>query len=124
MRQVHTYSGVKLAEALNIGRDTALQIIRLVRDQDRGEVFSYPRAKRRYIECYHDPGLHDLILHVIDSLLGTCGIEGWCLQDSYTDGVSYCNTGDTYAYTVVYGPDGLFYLTSLGDAIERWPSGD
>ena len=124
MRQVHTYSGAKLAAALGIDRDTALRIIRLVRDQDRGEVFSYPRAKRRYIECYHDPGLHDLILHVIDSLLGTCGIEGWTLPDSFTEGVSYCNPGDQYVYTVVLGPDDRFYLASWEGAYERWPSGD
>lgn len=124
MRQVHTYSGVKLAAALGIDRDTALQIIRLVRDMDIPTIMSHPEAQRRYRECYHHPGYPDIVLHVIDALLDTCGVEGWCLMDSYTEGVSYCNAGDTYSTTIFLSPDDQFYVCCLAEAAERWPSGD
>lgn len=126
MRQVHTYSGVKLAEALNVDRDTALQIKTLAKQElSYNDLLSrYQAADSMYRRCYSEPSEESLIMEVIDDLLGTHGVEGWTLPDSFTDGVSYCNKGDQYIYTVVLGPDDRFYLASWEDAYKRWPSGD
>jgi hypothetical protein len=66
-------------------------------------------------------------MSVIDQLLGTHGVEAirgewqngyWC--DIVAD---YCNTGDTYAVTVMrvrrdFGPD-RFIVSTMGDFVER-----
>ena len=67
-------------------------------------------------------------LDAIDKLLGTCGTEAirgeW--QNGYwCDIVAvYCNTGDTYAVTVIHvadarNPEGRFIVSSWGDWVER-----
>ena len=77
---------------------------------------------RRYCECYNPPSAEDMALHVADCILQTHGVEGWCLAGSHTRGVSYCNTGDSYALTIVLGPAGYFYVSGWEDAAIRWPS--
>ena len=75
----------------------------------------------RILQCYSWPDAADLTLHVADAILNTHGVEGWVSSDSYTDGVSYCNTGDSYAATLILGPDGCFYVGGWADAAELWP---
>jgi len=104
---------------------TNLEIIRALwsRDlsaQDLREMFE--PADHRYRQCYTSPDFDDLLMHVFDHLLGTTGIEGWTIGDSMTEGVSYCNTGDTYAMTIGLTPDGLF-LGSWEEMAARWPKG-
>ena len=64
-----------------------------------GSLYAIPAAQSRYDECYHPPAYEDLAIHVMDALLGTCGVEGLALD--LRDGVSYCNTGDSYAPTII-----------------------
>jgi hypothetical protein len=61
-------------------------------------------------------------LEAIDELLGTHGVEGF-------NGVSYCNTGESYNTTVLYirhnksyGPCNGFSIGSWGDLVERYPA--
>ena len=82
---------------------------------------AYPAAAARIQECYHPPTYNDKALHVMDSLLSTFGVEGACVQDSMHDGFSYCNTGDTYAMTIILRTlDGRdqWILCSWGSLVE------
>jgi len=68
-------------------------------------------------------------LEVIDKLLGTHGTEAirgdW--QNGYWCDIvaAYCNTGDTYAVTVIHvrgngwNPQGRFIVSTMGDFVER-----
>lgn len=69
-------------------------------------------------------------LEAIDKLLGTCGTEAirgeW--QNGYWCDIvaTYCNTGDTYALTVIHvrgdgswNEPGRFIVSSWGDWVER-----
>lgn len=68
-------------------------------------------------------------LEVIDKLLGAFGTEAirgeW--QNGYWCDIlaAYCNTGDTYALTVIHvrgdgwNPAGRFIISSWGDWVER-----
>jgi hypothetical protein len=65
----------------------------------------------------------EIKLQAIDEVLGTCGVEA--LGDLPDDSTSpapyaYCNTGDSYAATLVYkhATDNLF-ISSWGDIAER-----
>jgi hypothetical protein len=70
------------------------------------------RADAHARACYHDPGRDVLILYAADELLGTYGVEGWPTNGG-RDGVSYCNTGDTYAATL-FLVRGRFMVSDLG----------
>jgi len=73
-------------------------------------------ARRRVRECYHRPEAWNVALYALDALLGTFGVEGWAR--SMRSGVSYCNTGDTYAPTFVYDTDEGWLYCSWGDLAE------
>jgi hypothetical protein len=68
-------------------------------------------------QCYNRPSGSELALHAADVLLGTSGIEGIELPDGSF--LSYANTGETYAGTVVHTYDEGFYWSSWGDEVER-----
>lgn len=54
--------------------------------------------------------------------LGTFGVEGSCFKDSYTSGLSYLNSGDTYEVTILFRSDReRFWVGSWGDFVERHP---
>lgn len=55
----------------------------------------------------------------IDKILNTCGVEYVpCGQGANSPPFYYCNTGDSYAATVVK-MRGKFRVTSWGDIVER-----
>jgi hypothetical protein len=63
-------------------------------------------------------------LELIDDVLDTCGVES-IRHESYDGGywgdvvASYCNTGDTYASTILFDTErDVFYVTSYGDWLE------
>lgn len=60
--------------------------------------------------CYNTPTREEQALHAADDLLGTCGVEGYADEDG-RGGVSYCNTGDTYALTL-FLDHGAFRVSS------------
>jgi len=77
--------------------------------------------------CYHRPREQDLILPAVTALLDLHGVEAIRVEGEWLDNyhgdivASYCNTGDTYAETVLLDHEtGEFVLTSWGDFLENW----
>ena len=91
-----------------------------------------PACKRWVESCYHTPDLdgHEAKLEACNELLGMHGVEAIQSEDAphYTDeGVrmcppfSYCNTGDTYALTLIRDHSaGQWMVASWGDAFEEY----
>ena len=82
---------------------------------------AYPAAAARIQECYHPPTYNDKALHVMDSLLSTFGVAGACVRNAMYDGMSYCDTGDTYATTIVLlslGGHDTWHVCSWGSLVE------
>lgn len=88
------------------------------------ETYAYARS------CYNDPfqgGMwrRTVALHAIDRILGTCGVEALGPIDMHAGPpFEYCNTGDTYAATLIYsrenGADNLF-IGCWGTVTETHP---
>lgn len=74
----------------------------ILRKADPREVS--PACDRWVRQCFNTPRIEEQILCAIDEILGTYGIEGWS-SDTGRRGVTYCNTGDTYARTFALVPD-------------------
>ncbi len=73
--------------------------------------------------CYNEPSDDEQTLHAADDLLGNYGVEGWCDQDDFSrPGVSYSNTGDSYARTI-FLRDGVFILSTFEGMATRYPRG-
>jgi hypothetical protein len=73
-------------------------------------------------QLYSQPARSHAKIEAIDRVLETCGVEGWADPTDYRHGVSYCNTGDTYAATICLITDDRgtrWYLGSWGDLAER-----
>jgi hypothetical protein len=103
-----------------------------------GDPTAIAKQIRKVMECFHHDWLleHVLsnlsldlpnhmyrssLLHLqlwtIDRLLDCHGLE---MIGSTSDGLEYCNTGDTYMSTVGYDyKKGKFVVTSYGDWVER-----
>lgn len=111
----------RLASVLSLDTDTARKVRRLLDGTDDPCDVS-KQAANWHRSCYNPPSLADAIMVAVDEVIGTYGVEGWADPDNYRNGVSYCNTGDTYAPTVCLIDDdrGLrWYLGSWGDLAER-----
>lgn len=71
-------------------------------------------------QCYNAPNEDDVIMEAINELLGTYGVEGQPCEEDPRHGISYCNTGDTYALTVFYfSKSGKFRLATQEDIFSR-----
>lgn len=76
--------------------------------------------------CYNDPFQGEgwrrtMMLHAIDEILGTFGVEPLGPVDM-RDGppFEYCNTGDSYAATIIYSRESdTLRIGSWGDIAER-----
>lgn len=114
-----TYPSVKRLQAcLHIDAEIARKVRALMKgEMDPCDV---PQCAQWVRQCHHEPPVREKIMCAIDGLLDTHGVEA--LGDSGTyryPQFSYCNTGDSYACTVVY--DYLkdrYLLTSWGDLVE------
>lgn len=75
-------------------------------------------------QCYHEPHetAPETIMHAIDGVLETCGTEAiWSNRSCTRPVAEYCNTGDSYAATVLYDYMSETYkITSWGAWIERY----
>lgn len=70
--------------------------------------------------CYHRPSKRELIMRAIDEELGTFGVEAITSGPEQELHANYCNTGDSYAPTVLLcHKRKRFLLTSWGDYVER-----
>jgi hypothetical protein len=112
------YPSVKrIASMLNLDTATARKVRGLMDGTIAASSVADPRT---YRPSDNGSALHRL--DAIDMVLGTCGVEGWADPTDYRHGVSYCNTGDTYAATICLITDGRgtrWYLGSWGDLAER-----
>jgi hypothetical protein len=88
-----------------------------------------PDTDRYARSCYSDPfNSHmwrvTMALHAIDRILGTHGVEslGEGSGLGHAPPYEYCNTGDTYAATLIYrrASDNLF-IGDWGSIVERNP---
>lgn len=96
--------------------DLALRLIR-----GKADPLDTEAGQRRKAECYNDPGHHDLLMHALNALLETHGVEYVGEVDMHTGPpVEYLNTGDSYAWTLVWYRDSeKFRVEGYCDAIER-----
>ena len=82
-------------------------------------------AGQRWVgQCYHRPSDNELIMCAVDEALGTFGVEAiegeWIDHYHHNIQAVYCNTGDTYASTVLLcHKRRRFMITSWGDYVER-----
>jgi hypothetical protein len=82
--------------------------------------------RRRETEyCHNSHTASDVMLEAqrLFPDLGTFGVEGFC-DDVGNHGVSYLNSGDTYAQTIIFRSNsGRFYLGDWGSIVEAAPEG-
>ncbi len=70
-----------------------------------------------YRQFYNPPTLHKQLMDAIDQTFGTCGIE---YLETKRGRYEYCNTGDSYGYTIVRClTRRTWLLTTWGDLAER-----
>ena len=123
---------LKNLEALGLERKQANLVKRLCKARDDRDKLAAlierecPQTDAYRRECYHDPILSNmwrttLVLHAIDVLLGTCGVEVIGDQFALEHRFEFLNTGDTYASTLVYDNDtDRLFVASYGDIVERY----
>jgi len=96
--------------------DTAARILDMI--DGRADPCKVSPACAAWVrQCLHPPEWDEQVLCAADELLGTYGVEGVADVDGL-DGVSYCNTGDTYEDTL-FLDHGRFRVSSLGTMVER-----
>lgn len=97
--------------------DAILAIIR----GTRAHALTYASAARRDRESYHPHDTYVLKLEALNEVLETCGVEYIPAgRGSRSPAFEYCNTGDTYAPTILYFPDrAVWRVGSWGDQVER-----
>ena len=78
----------------------------------------YHATKGWYNGCYHLMPLHIAKLSIADEILGTSGVE-YIESDSSKPSFDYCNTGDTYAPTLIRFTTGTYRVGYWGDIVER-----
>ena len=88
----------------------------------------HPAVVKWAEQCYHDPrdssnAKAECLMVAIDAELETYGVEA--IRGRYVDRyhqdvqATYCNTGDTYATTILYDcEDDRMLITAYGDWIE------
>jgi len=108
----------KIESIGGIDRADAIKIRRLLDGRD--DPMSYEAGQKRDRECYFSPDKTDLILTVVDSILGTCGVETIHIDGQLGEGVAdYCNNGQSYDPTILYDVQrDAFYVTSWADWVE------
>ena len=69
--------------------------------------------------CYNHPSFHDVKMNMLDVALNTFGVEyirrG---HNQKSPAIEYCNTGDTYATTLLY-IRGTYRVGDWGSIVER-----
>lgn len=108
----------RIASRLNIDRETA-QTIRHIMD---GSVDpkSFDSVDSWLRQCYNMPNTVELRMCAINEVLGTHGVEALG-EMTFPNGphYSYCNTGDTYACTVMYDHhENEFLISDWGSIAE------
>lgn len=84
----------------------------------------FPTTNSWIRQCYNPPRKSELKMAALDETLGTDGIEairGRHVDDYHYDiQATYCNTGDSYATTILRDNEtGRYLITSWGDWAEK-----
>jgi hypothetical protein len=111
---------------LRIPRETA-RLIRKLLDGRADPLQVSPKTEAWFRSCYSQPSTNAQILHAVDCVLETCGVESFTLPSNgyrcharYQGHYTYANTGDTYAATIVRDHARRRWLVcSWGDLVER-----
>lgn len=115
------FTVARLVEGLQITETQAEQIIGIIRG--RLSPFTVERTEHWRTQCLHepDPSSPETRMHAIDGILGTCGTEAIWGRSCTQPVAEYCNTGDTYACTILYDyTAGKYRLMSWGDWVETY----
>lgn len=91
--------------------------IRRILEMTRAELEDMPAGEARINECYHPPTTADLRMHVLDSIIGTHGVEGFLVRDGRQ--CDYLNTGGSYAATLIRF-NGRYIIGCWEDIVERY----
>jgi len=71
--------------------------------------------------CYHPPSLVEQQMSAGNALIGGHGVEAILTEGSFGNVLmTYVNTGDTYAPTLVHDFEQGFIVTSWGDWVEAY----
>jgi hypothetical protein len=108
----------RLTQHLGIPEETAQQVLALVRG--RKDPLQTPETRRWADSCYHRPSGGELVMHALDQLLETSGVE--VIEDPADPrqaAALYLNAGDTYTPTILFDSCTRRYrLTTWGDFVE------
>lgn len=75
-------------------------------------------------QCFNRPDRASLVMHAIDTTIEAHGVEalGPTIDRRFTPAFEYCNTGDTYAATIIRdNRRGIYFVSSWGDLVESDP---
>jgi len=136
MRGIKVPSAARLCTAFpQLEREQALLIRKLAHVRDEPERLGAllekecPETDAYRRRCYNDPldsrmWRTTLVLHAIDLILGTSGVEVLGEPEDFRSAppYEYCNTGDSYGTTLVYHRDAdAIRIGSWADIAERMP---
>lgn len=100
-------------------RITTSENAKIIRDYMENKTY---RQRNDYhawrAQFYRPPSIADAVLHFSGLILETHGTES--LRNRKGEYIDYCNTGDSYAPTLVYHHGrGRYLIASWGDIAER-----
>ncbi len=114
-----TLASLISALAAALGGDYQAELAALPYDALGDDYRANPeKACRKALHLTRSIHLNGRRLRAINRLLGMHGLEVARLRNG-TTGFIYCNSGDSYACTVVLFASGTFRVTSWGDIVER-----
>jgi hypothetical protein len=121
----------KVAGRIGISLEDANVVVDIIRlNIDILSDNRFPKTQKWYNSCYNDPSTSELKLSALNEFLGLHGVEGIGVEGYWVDSyygscvASYCNTGDTYACTILLDHiQNKWRLISYGDFVESLDSG-
>jgi hypothetical protein len=76
-------------------------------------------------QCYNRPSHVERVMCACNEVLDTHGVEAIFMDGEWEPAATYCNTGDTYAPTVLYcHREDEYMITSWGDYYEALAASD
>lgn len=105
------FPSVKRIMEIGVDQETAVKVRAIMGGTRAFVLDTSEAAETANRQSYNPHARHYLKMLAIDQLLGTYGVEG-------DENIEYCNTGDSYALTVIYH-EGRFKVSSWGDVVER-----
>lgn len=76
-----------------------------------------PNTREWVRSCFHEPHSEEVQRRIVDELLDTYGVEYLGTHKRSGESVYYCNSGDTYAATLIFHGSNM-YIGCWGDLVE------